>query len=540
MSTAAVTSIDATPSWTRATSLAPPASLGELFAAGAQDREALVFSAGDLLVDFSRQQVTEEILETLVTAASECGVTDALEQMLSGAHINSSENRAVGHLAMRMSEGEAFSIGGDDVVAGVLASLATMTAFAEGVRDGAVVGSTGRPFTTVLNIGIGGSDLGPRLIHEALRPLNHERISCRFVANVDPADLAAHLVGIDPAETLVIVSSKTFTTTETLINARAATNWIRASLGDDAVSRHVVAVSADERAVRASGLSPGIVFPLWDWVGGRFSIGSAVCLAALISVGPASFREFLGGLRDIDGHVQHQSLRHNAPLVMALIGLWNHSVLGYSTRAVIPYAHDLRGLPRYLQQLMMESNGKGVRRDGTPVRLPTSAVVWGDEGTNAQHAFMQLLHQGTTIVPVDFIGFARSLDSKTVEGALAQRTLFSNMVAQAQALAFGRAEHPGQPHRSFRGNRPSTVIVASELSPRTLGQIIALYEHAVFYEGVLLGINSFDQWGVELGKELASGLMTSSGSTDTSASGAGRAGARLMEWFESEAETRRD
>jgi glucose-6-phosphate isomerase len=366
---------------------------------------------------------------------------------------------------------------------------------------------------------------------------------CRFIGNVDPADLTSNLVDLDPAETLFIVSSKTFTTVETLMNAKAAVNWLSQHLGEGAVARHLVAVSADAEAVRRSGIGAGTVFPLWDWVGGRFSVGSAVGLSVMIEAGPDVFRDMLAGMRDVDQHVRHAEPSRNAPLLMALIGIWNHSVLGFPTRAVIPYAHALRRLPAYLQQMMMESNGKSVRLDGSPVGLESSAVIWGDQGTNAQHAFMQLLHQGTSVVPVDFIGFARTVahsDETDIEAERTlsmNRTLFMNMIAQAQSLAFGRNEssiptdEPG-PHRSFPGNRPSTVIVSRELTARTLGQLIAVYEHTVFYEGVLLGINSFDQWGVELGKQMASELMDSSDVTNAQDSLVGRTAQSLLEWFD--------
>jgi glucose-6-phosphate isomerase len=493
--------------------------------------------AGDLTVDFTRQRVDGPILDALVGASIECEVQASFLQMVSGSRINSTENRAVGHIALRMHVDESFPVDGVDVVPLVHETLERMSAFAEGVRSGEILGATGRRFVNVVNIGIGGSDLGPRLVSEALRSLHHERINCRFVGNVDPEDLVSNLVGLDPAETLFIVSSKTFTTVETRMNARAASNWIRQHLGTGAVARHVIAVSADVDAVQRSEIGAGIVFPLWDWVGGRFSVGSAVGLSAMIEIGPRAFRDMLDGMRDMDQHVSTAEPARNAPLLMALTGIWNRSVLGHSTRAVIPYAHALRRLPSYLQQLMMESNGKSVRRDGSPVGLESSAVIWGDVGTNAQHAFMQLLHQGTSVVPVDFIGFAHTVAVPDPEARDAERTLFMNMVAQAQSLAFGRQGSSAAPlelgpHRSFGGNRPSTVVVAPALTARVLGQIIGLYEHSVFYEGVLLGINSFDQWGVELGKEMAAGLMRASSAPNDSTSPASRASKPLVDWFE--------
>ena len=529
--------LESTSSWSRAIALTPPAELSELFD-GREDRQALLMMrAGDLTIDFTRQRVNGPIVDALLSASIECDVQAWLTRMKSGSRINSTENRAVGHIALRMHEDESFPVDGVDVVPLVHETWQKLSTFARGVRQGEILGATGRRFVNVVNIGIGGSDLGPRLVSEALRSLHHERITCRFVGNVDPEDLASHVIDLDPAETLFIVSSKTFTTIETLMNARSASNWIRQHLGPQAVARHVVAVSADVDAVHRSGIGAEVVFPLWDWVGGRFSVGSAVGLSAMIEIGPEGFREMLDGMRDIDQHVSTAPPERNAPLLMALTGIWNRSVLGYSTRAVIPYAHALRRLPAYLQQLMMESNGKSVRRDGTPVGLESSAVIWGDVGTNAQHAFMQLLHQGTSVVPVDFIGFARTVADPDPRAREAERTLFMNMVAQAQSLAFGRKGSSAStrdlgPHRSFSGNRPSTVIVAPDLTARTLGQIIAVYEHSVFYEGVLLGINSFDEWGVELGKEMASGLMRASGAADDSVSPASRSSKPLVEWFD--------
>jgi glucose-6-phosphate isomerase len=529
--------LESTSSWSRAIALAPPSNLSQLFS-GREDRQAmLMLQVGDLTIDLTRQPVDGSILDALIGASIECDVQASLDRMMSGFRINSTENRAVGHTALRMHIDESFPVDGIDVVPLVHETLEKLSAFAVGVRRGEILGATGRRFVNVVNIGIGGSDLGPRLVSEALRSLHQERITCRFVGNVDPEDLSSNLVGLDPAETLFIVASKTFTTVETLINARSASSWISEHLGAAAVAQHVVAVSADLDAVRKSGIGAEVVFPMWDWVGGRFSVGSAVGLSAMIEIGPEAFRDMLDGMRDVDQHVRFTQPARNAPLLMALIGIWNHSVLGHSSRAVIPYAHALRRLPAYLQQLLMESNGKSVRGDGSPVGLESSAVIWGDVGTNAQHAFMQLLHQGTSVVPVDFIGFARTVTEVDSAARVAERTLFMNMVAQAQSLAFGRNESSGStleagPHRTFTGNRPSTVIVAPQLTARTLGQILALYEYGVFYEGVLLGVNSFDQWGVELGKEMASELMRTSSVPNDSVSPASRAAQPLLEWFD--------
>lgn len=481
------------------------------------------FSVGELVVDVSRHLLDDEVLAALHAVAVERGVHESWNRMCSGERINTSEDRAVGHVALRCGQGETFAIDGRDVVPLVHDTLRRMGAFADAVRAGRMLGATGKPIRSVVNIGIGGSDLGPVLLTEALRPYVASSVDCRFVSNVDPSDLADQLSGLDPAETQVIVVSKTFTTAETLANAAAARDWLRRGVGEVDAGEHLVAVSADPRAVSDFGIAESRTFPMWEWVGGRFSIGSAVSLAAMIAVGPAVFDEFLAGQRDIDRHVSAATPDANVPLLVALIGLWNRCVLGYPTRAVLPYSYDLRSLPTYLQQLVMESNGKGVRLDGTVPPHPTSPVIWGGAGTDVQHAFMQFLHQSADVVPVDFIGFARTHDGDTAR----QSALFLNMVAQAEALARGRRDE-ARPHRSFPGGRPSTVVVAPALTPRALGNIVALYEHAVFFEGVVLGINSFDQWGVELGKDLARSLG-SGDVVDGSASLPGAAG--LLEWF---------
>ncbi|MFM7755147.1 MAG: glucose-6-phosphate isomerase [Actinomycetota bacterium] len=487
------------------------------------------FSVGELMVDVSRHLLDDDILGALYAVAAERGVDEAWARMCSGAHINTSEDRAVGHLALRCGESEAFTIDGRDVVPDVHDTLRRMGAFADALRAGRMFGATGKPIRAVVNIGIGGSDLGPVLLTEALRPYAGSSVDCRFVSNVDPSDLADQLAGLDPAETVVVVVSKTFTTAETLANAAAARDWLARGVGDAGAGEHLVAVSADPSAVSNFGIAGSRTFPMWEWVGGRFSIGSAVSLAAMVAIGPAVFAEFLAGQRDIDHHVSVASPGANVPLLLALIGVWNRCVLGFPTRAVLPYSYDLRSLPAYLQQLIMESNGKAVRLDGTVPPCPTSPVIWGGVGTDAQHAFMQFLHQSADIVPVDFIGFARSHDGD----ANRQSTLFLNMVAQAEALARGRRDD-ARPHRSFPGGRPSTVLVAPSLTPRALGNIVALYEHAVFFEGIVLGINSFDQWGVELGKEMAQSL----GAGDISVGARSLPGAAgLLSWFGDHAES---
>lgn len=493
----AVEDLEKSVRWKRLFSLERPKSLDTGVDGG------LVFHVGDLLIDATRQCVDSEVREALLDLASEREVARAWQQMRSGEPINSTERRAVGHLALRCTDGESFVIEGRDVVPEVRATLRRMEELAEGIRGGTVTGFGGRTITTIVNIGIGGSDLGPSLMYEALRPFTTNAVDCRFVSNVDPSDLTDQLRGLDPARTLVIVSSKTFTTAETLANADVARTWLTSVVGEQGVLEHMVAVTADRSAAMTAGFPDSRIFPMWNWVGGRFSMGSAVGLSAMIAVGPAAFREFLDGQRLMDRHAGEFFDVRNAPLMMALIGIWNRCVLGYPTRAVLPYSYDLRSLPAYLQQLVMESNGKGVRSDGTPVPYSPTSVIWGGAGTDAQHAFMQFLHQSPDVVPVDFIGFARSLDGDRDR----QTMLFLNMVAQAEALARGRIDIEA-PHRSFPGHRPSTVIVAPALTARALGQIVALYEHMVFFEGAILGINSFDQWGVELGKDVARSLAS--------------------------------
>ena len=407
--------------------------------------------------------------------------------------------------------------------------LGAMGEFAERVRSGIWVGATGKQIRTVVNIGIGGSDLGPAMAYRALRSYAQPGLSCRFVSNVDGAAITEAVADLDPAETLFVISSKTFTTIETLTNARTARAWLVEALGEDAVAHHFVAVSTNAEEVAAFGIDTDNMFGFWEWVGGRYSVDSAIGLSLMIAIGAERFAEFLAGFRAVDEHFVSAPLAENAPVVLGMIGVWNRNVLGLATKAVLPYAEELARFPAYLQQLDMESNGKSVRLDGSPVTLDTGPIVWGEPGTNGQHAFYQLLHQGTEIVPADFIGFAnpslrspatqavaghslagaRSLasdpDTQAVPAATRREhhdLLVANLIAQTEALAFGR-DRPEEPWRSFAGNRPTTTILAPELTPSVLGQLIALYEHIVFVQGVVWGIDSFDQWGVELGKELA-------------------------------------
>jgi glucose-6-phosphate isomerase len=411
--------------------------------------------------------------------------------MVAGEPINVTEHRAVLHTALRAPAGSVIELDGVNVVDEVHAVLERMAEFADRIRADARI-------TDVVNIGIGGSDLGPAMAARALAAYGHPRLTCHFVSNVDGADIAGTLAGLDPASTLFIVSSKTFTTIETLTNARTARRWLVDSLGEAAVADHFVAVSTNADQVTAFGIDTANMFGFWDWVGGRYSVDSAIGLSLMLLIGPDAFHEFLAGFRTVDEHFAGAPLEVNAPVLLAMIGVWHSNVLGYATKAVLPYSEELGRFPAYLQQLDMESNGKSVRLDGSPVSTSTGPIVWGEPGTNGQHAFYQLLHQGTRIVPIDFIGFANPHHPYRDHHDL----LMANLFAQAEALAFGRA-NTAEPYRHFPGNRPSTMILADTLTPAVLGELIALYEHIVFVQGVVWGINSFDQWGVELGKELA-------------------------------------
>ena len=475
--------------------------------------ERLTFGAGDLMVDFSKHLVTDEVLAALVGVARRAGVPERIEAMFGGEHINVTEDRAVLHPALRARVGETFFVDGRDVVRDVQRVLDRMTDFADRVRAGEWLGHTGKRIRHIVNIGIGGSDLGPAMAYRALRSYRDTDIEAHFVSNVDPANLAGVLDVVDPASTLFVVASKTFTTLETLSNARAARAWLVDSLGDDAaVSKHFVAVSTNGDEVAAFGIDTANMFELWDWVGGRYSLDSAIGLSLMISVGPDAFRDMLAGFRAMDLHFRTTPLEHNVPALLGMIGIWYRNLLRYPTYAVLPYSQDLDRFAAYLQQLEMESSGKRVRLDGTLVDMDTGPIVWGEPGTNGQHAFYQLLHQGTMVVPADLIGFVEPAEDQGGQHDL----LMGNLFAQAEALAFGKTADEVAaagvradlvPHRTFPGNRPTSVILAPKLTPSVLGQLIALYEHKVFTQGVVWGINSFDQWGVELGKELAGTII---------------------------------
>ncbi|RKN42524.1 glucose-6-phosphate isomerase [Streptomyces hoynatensis] len=488
--------------------------LRELFAADPGRAERYTLRVGDLTLDYSKHLVTDETLRLLLGLAEARGVAALREAMFRGEKINVTERRAVLHTALRAPAGAVAEVDGENVVPAVHAVLDRMSAFAERVRSGEWTGHTGERITTVVNIGIGGSDLGPAMAYEALRPFTARGLGFRFVSNVDGADLHEALRDLNPERTLFIVSSKTFTTVETLTNATSARQWLLAGLGGEeaAVARHFVAVSTNAEKVAAFGIDTANMFEFWDWVGGRYSYDSAIGLSLMIAIGPERFREMLAGFRLVDEHFRSAPPEANAPLLLGLLGVWYGAFHGAQSHAVLPYSHYLSRFTAYLQQLDMESNGKYVDRQGEPVNWQTGPVVWGTPGTNGQHAYYQLLHQGTKLIPADLIGFARPVAE--LESPLREQhdLLMANLFAQGQALAFGktaeevRAEGVAEdlvPHRTFPGNRPTTTILASELTPSVLGQLIALYEHKVFVQGAVWDIDSFDQWGVELGKVLA-------------------------------------
>ncbi|KAF0848773.1 glucose-6-phosphate isomerase [Nocardia caishijiensis] len=519
-----------------------PLHLRQLFAEDPARGRELTVQVADLHIDYSKHRVTRETLRLLVDLARAAGVPQRRDEMYSGKHINTSEDRAVGHIALRLPVGEQLDIDGTDADAAVHDVLRRMGEFADSVRSGAWRGATGERITTVVNIGIGGSDLGPDMVYRALRHYADPEIEARFVSNVDPADLVSKLAGLDPARTLFIVASKTFSTLETLTNATAARRWLVAALGEDAVAKHFVAVSTNEERVAAFGIDTAHMFGFWDWVGGRYSVDSAIGLSVMVTIGKERFGEFLSGMHAVDRHFASEPLASNGPVLLAMLGVWYSNFFGAESRVVLPYSNDMARFPAYLQQLTMESNGKSVRADGTAVTSSTGEIFWGEPGTNGQHAFYQLLHQGTRLIPADFLGFARSTDdlpTRDGTGSM-QDILMSNLFAQTKVLAFGKtAEEIAAegtdpklvPHKVMPGNRPSTTIMAPELTPSTMGQLIALYEHQVFVEGIIWGIDSFDQWGVELGKQQALALMPLlSGSEDPESVGDSSTDA-LIEWY---------
>ena len=492
--------------------------LREFFADDPDRGRELTLTVGDLYIDYSKHRVDRQTLTLLVDLARAANLESRRDAMFAGEHINTSENRAVLHTALRLPRDATLSVDGQNVVADVHAVLDAMGDFTDRLRDGQWTGATGKRIACVVNIGIGGSDLGPAMAYGALRHYADAGIAARFVSNVDPADVVAKLDGLDPATTLFIVASKTFTTLETLTNATAARRWLTDALGEDAVAKHFVAVSTNKKLVEEFGIDSANMFGFWDWVGGRYSVDSAIGLALMAVIGRKAFTDFLSGFHIVDRHFATAPLESNAPVMLGLIGLWYSDFFGAETRAVLPYSNDMARFAAYLQQLTMESNGKSVRADGTPVTTGTGEIFWGEPGTNGQHAFYQLLHQGTRLVPADFIGFSQPTDDlPTADGTGSMHDLLmSNFFAQTQVLAFGKtaAEIAAEgtpadvvPHKVMPGNKPSTSILATRLTPSVLGQLIALYEHQVFTEGVIWGIDSFDQWGVELGKTQAKALL---------------------------------
>ncbi len=469
-------------------------------------------SGAGLFFDYSKNRITKGTLELLLDLARECRLPDRIEQMFSGEKINPTENRAVLHVALRSSREDVFRVDGVNVVPDVHAVLDRMIRFSRRIRDGEWKGRTGSPIRNVVNVGIGGSDLGPVMAYEALRHYSARDMRFRFVSNIDPTDFHEATRDLDPAETLFIISSKTFTTLETMTNARTAREWIRHTLGEGAVGRHFVAVSTNTDEVRAFGIDPENMFGFWDWVGGRYSMDSAIGLSTLLAVGEEHFQTLLEGFREMDLHFRSTPLERNLPVLHGLLCVWEGTFLGSATRGVFPYDQYLKRLPAYLQQLTMESNGKHTSLDGTRVDYDTGPVFWGEPGTNGQHSFYQLIHQGTRIIPSDLIGFLHPLHPMGPQHDI----LIANLFAQAEALAFGRTEADLRkqgvppsliPHRICEGNRPTNVILAERLTPHTLGTLIAFYEHSVFTQGTLWNIDSFDQWGVELGKILAQKIL---------------------------------
>ncbi|HEV8371654.1 MAG TPA: glucose-6-phosphate isomerase [Actinomycetota bacterium] len=506
------TRIDQTPEWQalrRHHAEIKGVHLRELFAADQDRGERMACEAGDLYLDWSKNRVNDETVGLLLALAERAGLRQRIEAMFAGEPINVTEDRAVLHVALRAPAASSILVDGHDVVPEVHDVLRRMGAFAEQVRSGRWLGHTGRPIRNLVNIGIGGSDLGPAMAYEALRDYSDRARTFRFVSNVDGADITEATRDLDPAETLFVVCSKTFTTLETLTNARSARDWLLEGLGDErAVGRHFVAVSTNAAKVTEFGIDPANMFEFWDWVGGRYSYPSAIGLSLMVAIGPQRFDEMLAGFHVIDEHFRTAPFGRNLPVLLGLLGVWYDDFFGAETHAVLPYSQYLSRFPAYLQQLDMESNGKSVDLDGNPVAVQTGPVVWGQPGTNGQHAFYQLIHQGTRLVPCDFVGFCRP----TRELGVHHDLLMANFFAQTEALALGKPREQVEaegvapalvPHRTFPGNHPTNTILAPQLTPAVLGQLVALYEHKVFTQGVIWRINSFDQWGVELGKVLA-------------------------------------
>ncbi|MCA9642631.1 MAG: glucose-6-phosphate isomerase [Polyangiaceae bacterium] len=512
-----MTSLTQRPAWAALTAhhaeLAP-LHLRELFAKDPSRAERLTLEAAGVFLDYSKNRITDETLKLLVQLAEECGLRERIDAMFRGDKINVTEQRAVLHVALRAPKGSRIEVDGENVVPHVHEVLDKLTAFANRVRSGEWKGHTGKRIKNVVNIGIGGSDLGPVMAYEALRHYSDRELTFRFVSNVDGTDFAEATWDLDPAETLFIISSKTFTTLETMTNAQTARSWLVAGFGgeESAVAKHFVAVSTNAEKVAAFGIDTANMFGFWDWVGGRYSLDSAIGLSTMLAIGPEGFREFLDGFHQMDEHFRTAPFNENLPVLKALLSLWYNDFFKAHSVAVLPYDQYLKRFPAYLQQLTMESNGKHVTLEGERVDVDTSPIYWGEPGTNGQHSFYQLLHQGTRLVPADFIAFAQTLNPLGNHHDL----LIANVFAQAQALAFGKtleevkaegAPPELAPHKEFEGNRPSNVLLLEKLTPGALGKLVALYEHDTFTQGVLWGIDSFDQWGVELGKVLAQRII---------------------------------
>ena len=520
--------------------------LRELFAADADRARNFTFDAAGLHVDLSKNLIDGDIVKQLVEVAKAAGLEARRDSMFAGEHINNTEDRAVLHTALRIPAEDDLTVDGQDVAADVHEVLGRMRDFATALRSGAWLGHTGHTIKKVVNIGIGGSDLGPAMAAKALRSYEVAGISAEFVSNVDPADMAATLDGLDAESTLFIIASKTFTTQETLTNAHAARRWLIEQFDGDesAVAKHFVAVSTNAEKVAEFGIDTENMFPFWNWVGGRYSVDCAIGLSLMCTIGPMDFMRFLEGFHAMDEHFRTAPLEENVPALMGLLGVWYTNFFGAQTHAVLPYSQDLGRFPAYLQQLTMESNGKSVRRDGTAVTAPsTGEIYWGEPGTNGQHAFFQLMHQGTRLIPADFIGFARpKQDFPTADGSGSMHDLLmGNFFAQTKVLAFGKTaeeiaaegvDEAVVPHKVMPGNRPTTTILAEELTPAVLGALIALYEHIVFTQGVIWDINSFDQWGVELGKQQANDLAPAVSGAEAADSG-DQSTDELIGWYRS-------
>lgn len=538
--------ITTTPSWNALESLHAEKSnltLRELFAENPNRADELTFDAAGLRVDLSKNLIDTQVLEQLRNLAHDAELPLLIDAMFTGAHLNSTENRAVLHTALRMPADQDLKVDGQDVAADVHEVLGQMRDFASALRSGAWLGHTGRTIKKIVNIGIGGSDLGPAMATKALRAYATAGISAEFVSNVDPADIAAVLERCNAEETLFIIASKTFTTQETLTNAHAAKRWLLEQFDGDesAIAKHFVAVSTNAKKVAEFGIDTKNMFGFWDWVGGRYSMDSAIGLSLMAVIGPMDFMRMLEGFHAMDQHFRTTPFERNVPVLMGLLNVWYRNFYGAQTHAVLPYSEDLSRFPAYLQQLTMESNGKSVTKDGTLVTYDTGEVFFGEPGTNGQHAFFQLIHQGTSLVPADFIGFARPKeDFPTADGTGSMHDLLmGNFFAQTKVLAFGKTldevvaegvDKQLAPHKVMPGNRPTTTILAEELTPQALGALVALYEHITFVEGAIWGINSFDQWGVELGKQQANDLAAAVQGKEAPASGDGSTDA-LITWY---------